>query len=171
MTDLQESFMAVLKNTTSVNQCLFIGCSCFVSSSYPAGDRGVTQCFAHQVSQQRVGSQEAKSDVGGLGELPQYRRVGEVHRSGPPVHQGHHDLGERQSHYQSTSRCGNINTTAGKVLQTTQGRFQQNQKEDVHVTEKTFVTCMMIILCSIVCFLLMFVKLPVPVLFQDLLPG
>lgn len=46
--------------------------------SYPAGDGGVTERLAHQVSQQRVGSQKAEPDVGGLGELPQHRRVGEV---------------------------------------------------------------------------------------------
>lgn len=42
-------------------------------SSYPAGDRGVAERLAHQVSQQCVGSQEAEPDVGGLGEVPQYR--------------------------------------------------------------------------------------------------
>lgn len=44
-----------------------------MSSSHPAGDGGVTQRFAHQVSEQRVGPQEAKPDVGGLGEIPQHR--------------------------------------------------------------------------------------------------
>lgn len=61
---------------------------------YPAGDSGVTERLAHQVSQQRVGPQEAELDVGGLGELPQHRRVGEVHRPGTAVHQRHHDLRE-----------------------------------------------------------------------------
>lgn len=60
--------------------------------SHPACDRGVPQRLPHQVSQQRVGSQEAKPDVGGLGELSEDRGVGEVHRSGSTVHQGHYDL-------------------------------------------------------------------------------
>lgn len=61
---------------------------------YPAGDSGVTERLPHQVSQQRVGSQEAKPDVGGLGEVPQHWGVGEVQSAGPTVHQGHHNLGE-----------------------------------------------------------------------------
>lgn len=44
----------------------------FAALSYPAGDGGVAERLAHQVSQQRVGSQEAKPDVGGLGEVPQH---------------------------------------------------------------------------------------------------
>lgn len=45
----------------------------YVVVSHPAGDCGVAERLAHQVSQQRVGSQEAEPDVGGLGELPQHR--------------------------------------------------------------------------------------------------
>lgn len=59
---------------------------------HPAGDCGVTESLAHQVCEQRVGSQEAEPDVGGLCELPQQWRVGEVHGSGTTVHQGHHNL-------------------------------------------------------------------------------
>lgn len=60
--------------------------------SYSSCDRGVSQGFAHQVTQQRVGAQEAQADVGGLGELPQNRRVGEVHGTRTSVHQRHHNL-------------------------------------------------------------------------------
>lgn len=60
---------------------------------YPAGHGGIAQRLAHQVSQQCVGSQEAEPDVCGLGELPQYRGVGEVQRPRTTVHQGHHNLG------------------------------------------------------------------------------
>lgn len=58
----------------------------------PAGDGGVPQGLAHQVTQQGVGPQEAKADVGGFGELPQNRRVGEVQGPWSTVHQRHHDL-------------------------------------------------------------------------------
>lgn len=81
--------------------------------SHPAGDSGVTERLAHQVSQQGVGSQEAEPDVGGLGEIPQHRRVGEVQRPGTTVYQGHHNLREGGGHrlYQLMSRCGNRNMT------------------------------------------------------------
>ncbi len=100
-----------------------------VALSYPAGDRGVTERLAHQVSQQRVGSQEAKPDVGGLGELPQYWRVGEVHRPGPTVHQGHHDLGEvgrRTEALSATKQVGKYrHYRPGKVLQTSEEDINQ----------------------------------------------
>lgn len=64
----------------------------------PAGDRGVPQRLAHEVAQQRVGAQEAQADVGGFGEVTQQRRVGEVHSTWAPVHQGHHDLAVLQRH-------------------------------------------------------------------------
>lgn len=60
--------------------------------SYSTCDRGVSQGFAHQVPQQRVGAQEAQANVGGLGELPQNRRVREVHSARTSIHQRHHDL-------------------------------------------------------------------------------
>lgn len=61
---------------------------------HPPCDRRVPQGFAHQVSQQSVGLQEAQADVGGLGEIPQQRRVGEVHGSWAPVHQRDNNLCE-----------------------------------------------------------------------------
>lgn len=64
----------------------------FAAVPYPAGDGGVAERLAHQVTQQRVGSQEAEPDVCGLGELPQYWRVRKVHRPGTAVHQRHDDL-------------------------------------------------------------------------------
>lgn len=66
-----------------------------LKQSHPAGHCGVTQRFAHQVSQQRVGPQEAQPDVGGLGKIPQHRGVGEVHCPRATVHQGHYDLREQ----------------------------------------------------------------------------
>lgn len=59
---------------------------------YPPRDRRVPQSFAHQVPQQSVRLQEAQSDVGGFGEIPQERRVGEVHGSWAPVHQRDNNL-------------------------------------------------------------------------------
>lgn len=63
-----------------------------LSLPYPPCDRGVPQSFAHQVSQQSVRLQEAQSDVGGFGEIPQQRRVGEVHGSWAPVYQRDNNL-------------------------------------------------------------------------------
>lgn len=59
---------------------------------YPAGDSRVSQCFAHQVAQQCVGSQETQADVGSFGEFPQHGRVGKIHGSRTPINQRHHNL-------------------------------------------------------------------------------
>lgn len=44
------------------------------------------------MTQQRVGPEKPQTDVGGLGELPQDRRVREVHGTWPPVYERHYDL-------------------------------------------------------------------------------
>lgn len=60
--------------------------------AHPAGDRGVPQRFGHEVPEQCVGAQEAEANVGGFGEIPQPRRVGEIHGTWTPVHQRHDNL-------------------------------------------------------------------------------
>ena len=60
--------------------------------SHPAGDSGVALGLGDQVSQQGAGAEEAQADVGGLGEVPQHRGVGEVAGARPSVDQRHHDL-------------------------------------------------------------------------------
>lgn len=59
---------------------------------HPARDGGVSLCLGDQVAQQGAGAQEAQADVGGLREVSQRRRVGEVFGPRPTVDQGHHDL-------------------------------------------------------------------------------
>lgn len=61
-------------------------------ASYPAGDCGVSQCFAHQVAQQCVGAQKPQADVGSFGEFPQHRWVGKIHGSWSPINQRNHNL-------------------------------------------------------------------------------
>jgi len=59
---------------------------------HPAGDGGVALGLGDQVTQKGAGAEEAQADVGGLGEVPQHRRVREVLGAGPPVDERHHDL-------------------------------------------------------------------------------
>lgn len=63
-------------------------------SPHPACDGRVPLRLGNQVSQQGAGPQEAQADVGGLREIPQHRRVGEVFGTRPAVHQRHHNLEE-----------------------------------------------------------------------------
>lgn len=73
--------------------CVSVHLVClFELLSYPAGNCGISQCFAHQVTQQCVGPQETQADIGGFGEFPQNGRVGKIHGSRSPVNQGHHNL-------------------------------------------------------------------------------
>lgn len=65
-----------------------------VTSSHPPCDSGVSLRLGYQVSQQGAGAQETQADVGGLGEVPQHRRVREVFGARPAVDQRHHNLDE-----------------------------------------------------------------------------
>lgn len=58
----------------------------------PPGYGGVPQGLSHQVSKQGVGLQEAQSDVGGFGEIPQERGIGEVHGSRASIYQRNYNL-------------------------------------------------------------------------------
>lgn len=65
-----------------------------MSGPYPACDRGISLGLGDQVTEQGAGAQEAQADVGGLGEVSQHRRVGEVFGARPTVDQRHHNLDE-----------------------------------------------------------------------------
>lgn len=64
--------------------------------SHPPGYGGVPQGLSHQVSKQGVGLQEAQSDVGGFGEIPQERGIGEVHGSRASIYQRNYNLQDRR---------------------------------------------------------------------------
>lgn len=60
--------------------------------SHPACDGGISLGLGDQVAQQGAGAEEAQADVGGLCEVSQHWRVGEVFRPRPTVDKRNHNL-------------------------------------------------------------------------------
>lgn len=58
----------------------------------PACDGGISLGLGDQVAQQGAGAEEAQADVGGLCEVSQHWRVGEVSGPWPTVNQRNHNL-------------------------------------------------------------------------------
>lgn len=59
---------------------------------HPACDCGISLGLGDQMAQQGAGAEEAQADVGGLCEVLQHWRVGEVFGPRPSVDQRHHNL-------------------------------------------------------------------------------
>ena len=59
---------------------------------HPACDGGISLGLGDQVAQQGVGAEKAQANVGGLCEVLQHWRVGEVFGPWPTVDQRHHNL-------------------------------------------------------------------------------
>lgn len=60
--------------------------------THPACNGGVSLSLGDEVAQQGAGAEETQTDVSGLSEISQHRRVGEVFRARSTVDQRDHNL-------------------------------------------------------------------------------
>lgn len=67
-------------------------CEVVQFESHPSCDGGIPLGLGDQVAKQSAGAEEAQADVGGLCEVSQSWRVGEVSGPWPSVDQRHHNL-------------------------------------------------------------------------------